>query len=287
MNPINKKIITAVFSIAILVTLFFLTKNANPEYFRNLGLTLSLPLFTFLIATIDGFNPCTMWILTFLLVLLISVSGSRKRIFIVGFSFVVIVFLIYFLFTAAWLNIFRYIGFIDPLRITIGIVALIAGLYNLKSYFFSRASTCPGGVCEVQEKSKESFLKRIVFGKIGKVTEVIKKGSMSALIIASIALAAFSSLVELPCTAGWPIIYTGVLSSKLFAQSISYYSYLFLYNLFYVIPLSIIILLFGWFFKGKEISKNQMQIIKLGGGLIMIFLGIVLLFNSELLMLVE
>ncbi len=287
MSPINKKIIIAVFSIAILVTLFSLTKDADPEYFRNLGFTLSLPLFTFLIATIDGFNPCTMWILTFLLVLLISVSGSRKRIFIVGFSFVVIVFSIYFLFTAVWLNIFRYIGFINPLRITIGIVALIAGLYNLKAYFFSKASTCPGGVCEVQEKSKEGFLKRIVSGKIGRVTEVIRKGSIPALIIASITLAAFSSLVELPCTAGWPIIYTGVLSSKLFAQSISYYGYLFLYNIFYVIPLSIIILLFGWFFKGKEISKNQMQIIKLGGGLIMILLGIILLFNPELLILVE
>jgi len=286
-SQLHKKIITAIFAIAFLVTLFFLTKNADPEYFKNLGLTLSLPLFTFLIAIIDGFNPCTMWLLTFLLVLLISVSESRKRIFIVGFSFVSVVFIIYFLFTAAWLNIFRYIGFIDPLRITIGIIALVAGFYNLKSYFFSKTSVCVGGVCEAQDESKESFLKKAIFGKIRKITEIIKKGSIPALIIASITMAVFSSLVELPCTAGWPIIYTGVLSSKFFVQTFNYYAYLFLYNIFYVVPLSIIILLFGWLFKGKGISKNQMQMIKLGGGLIMIFLGIILLFNPELLMLVE
>lgn len=287
MSSLNKKIIIAVSLIAILVALFLLTKNANPQYFKNLGLTLSLPLFTFVIAIIDGFNPCTIWVLTFLLVLLISVSESRKRIFTVGFSFVMVVFLVYFLFMAAWLNIFRYIGFIDPLRITIGMVALVAGFLSCRTYFFSKVSVCPGGVCEVGEKTKESFLKKIIFGKIEKVTQVLRKGSMPALIMASIVLAAFASLVELPCTAGWPIIYTTILSSRVFSQDIGYYAFLFFYNLIYIVPLSAIILLFGWFFKGKQISKNQMQLIKLVGGIIMIFLGIVLLFNPELLILVE
>lgn len=287
MSQINKKIIVAVSLIVILVGVFLLTKNANPHYFKNLGLTLSLPLFTFLIAIIDGFNPCTIWILTFLLVLLISVSESRKRVFTVGFSFVVVVFLVYFLFMAAWLNIFRYIGFIDPLRITIGIVALVAGALSFRTYFFSKLSTCVGGVCEVGDKTKESLLKKLILKKIGKVTGIIRKGSIPALIATSIVLAAFASLVELPCTAGWPIIYTTILSSKTITQSFGYYGFLFLYNLVYVMPLSIIILLFGWFFKGKEISKTQMQTIKLIGGLIMIFLGIVLLFNPELLILVE
>jgi len=272
------KIIIAVLIIIGLIGLFFLAKEASPESLKELGLSLSLPWFTFIIAIIDGFNPCTLWVLTFLLVLLISVSENRKKIFIVGFTFVTVIFIVYFMFMAAWLNIFRHIGFIDPLRIMIASVALIAGAVNCKEFFAFRK----GITLMIQEKHKPLLMQ-----KIEKMKEVIKYGSLPALITASVILAIFSSLVELPCTAGWPIIYTGVLSAKVFEGTISYYIYLLFYNLIYIIPLSAVILLFGWFFKSKKISKEQTQIIKLIGGVIMIALGIILLVNPELLMLME
>lgn len=278
MSETSKKIVIAVLIIVILVTFFLLAQKATPGYFKELGLTLSLPLFTFVIAIIDGFNPCTLWVLTFLLVLLISVSEQRIRIFVVGFSFVAVVFLIYFLFMAAWLNVFRFIGFIDPLRIAIAALALIAGGISCKEFFAFRK----GVTLMIQEKHI-GVLKR----KIGQMKKVIKYGSLPALILASIILAVFASLVELPCTAGWPIIYTSILSSKIFVESIEFYLYLLFYSLIYIIPLSAVILLFSWFFKGKKISRTQIQIIKLVGGLIMIALGIILIVNPGLLMLVE
>ena len=109
---------------------------------------------------------------------------------------------------------------------------------------------------------------------------------MPTLVFASIVLAAFASLIELPCTFGWPLIYTSILSGIVLESGIMYYLYLALYNLIYVIPLTVIIILFGWVFKGKEITKDQMKKIKLIGGIIMLALGIILLFNPELLMLV-
>ncbi len=285
----KSKIIIALLIIIGLIGLFFLAKQASPETFKELGLNLSLPWFTFIIAIIDGFNPCTLWVLTFLLVLLISVSetpeaeqarygAGRKRIFIVGLTFVSVIFIVYFMFMTAWLNIFRYIGFIDPLRIMIASVALIAGAINCKEFFAFRK----GITLMIQEKHKPLLMQ-----KIEKMKEVIRYGSLPALITASVILALFSSLVELPCTAGWPIIYTGVLSAKVFEGTISFYIYLLFYNLIYIIPLSAVILLFGWFFKGKKISKEQTQIIKLIGGVIMIALGIILLVNPGLLMLME
>ena len=101
---------------------------------------------------------------------------------------------------------------------------------------------------------------------------------MPALIGSSIVLAVFASLVELPCTAGFPIIYTGVLAGIKGLTGFSYYAYLLLYNIFYVTPLILIIAIFGYTFKGKQINKKTMELIKFIGGAIMLLLGIVLLF---------
>lgn len=277
MEEKKKRLLIASAIVIVIIAFFFLASQADPEYFKELGLVMPLPLFTFVIAIIDGFNPCTMWVLTFLLVLLVSVSESRKRIFTVGFVFVIVVYIFYLLFMAAWLNVFFYIGFLDPVRIGIGILALVAGAINCKEFFAFRK----GVTLMIQEKHKVPLVDRIK-----KMKGVIKYGSFPALIAASVVLAAFASLVELPCTAGFPIIYTKILAEKVFVESMVYYLYLAFYNLVYVIPLAGIITLFGYFFKGKQISKGQMQVIKVIGGLIMIMLGIILLFNPELLMLV-
>jgi cytochrome c biogenesis protein CcdA len=281
MKETNKKIIVAFCLTLGLITLFFVIKSLSPDYFKEIGFNMALPWFTFIIAVIDGFNPCTLWVLSFLMVLLISSfegdnKESRKRMLIVGFTFASVVAIIYFLFMAAWLNIFKFIGFIDPLRIGIACLAIFAGLINCKEYFAFRK----GVTLMIQEQHKPFILR-----KIEQVKAVVKHGSTFALITASAVLAAFASLVELPCTAGWPMIYTAVLSSKVFEGGISYYLYLLFYDLIYIIPLCSMILLFAWFSKGKKITKEQTQIIKLIGGLLMIALGIVLLVNPELLML--
>jgi len=273
MKEKTRKIVILLTVVILLVLFYFLTKNISPDYLKGLGLTLPLPVFTFFIAIVDGFNPCNLFILTLLITLMISVSHSRKRIYAVGYSFIFVVYIFYFLFMAAWLNIFRYIGFIDPFRITIAIIALIAGIINCKEFFFYRK----GITLMVQDKHVGPLKKRIKH-----VSEIVKKGSMSTLIGSSLLLAIFSSLVELPCTAGFPIIYTGILTGTVLKPSVMYYAYLLLYNLFYVLPLIVIITIFGYAFKGKQISKNTMALIKFIGGAIMILLGIILLVNPGL-----
>ena len=259
-------------SLIFLIGFFILAKNISPTFLEKTGYFLPLPVFTFFIALIDGFNPCNLFVLTFLLGLLVSVSHSRKRIYTIGFTFAFMIFLIYFLFMVAWLNIFKYLGFITPLRIAIASIALIAGIINCKELLFFRK----GVSLMIQEKHKGLLTRRIE-----KFKEIIKEASTPVLIFSSIGLAAFASLVELPCTAGFPIIYTGILSAKVLS-TFSYYLYLMLYNLIYIIPLLVIIIIFGYTFRTKQISKKQMQIIKFLGGLIMILLGIILLVNPSL-----
>lgn len=260
-------------SVLFLILFFMLAKNLSPKFLEKAGYTLPLPVFTFFIALVDGFNPCNLFVITFLLGLLVSASHSKKRIYAVGYTFVVMVFIIYFLFMAAWLNIFKYIGFITPLRIAIAVIALGAGLINCKELLFFRR----GITLMIQEQHKKPLSRRIEAMK-----ETIKKASMPVLITSSIGLAAFASLVELPCTAGFPIIYTGILSGKVLGGHFWYYTYLAIYNLVYVIPLAVVIALFTYTFRARQISQRQMQIIKFIGGLIMLLLGLILLVNPSL-----
>ena len=265
--------IIAFSSFAALAVFFVLAKNITPDFLEEMGYKMPLPVFTFGIALVDGFNPCNMFVLTCLLALLVSTSDSRKRLFAVALSFVGMVYFFYFMFMAAWLNVFKYISFIDPLRIGIAIMALIAGFINCKELFLFRK----GITLMIQDRHKGPLMKRI-----DKMKEIIQNGSFPLLISSSVALATFASLVELPCTAGFPIIYTGILSGRGMESSMSYYLYLALYNLVYVLPLLIIITIFIYTFRVRKITQRQMEIIKFVGGVIMILLGIVLLVNPGL-----
>jgi len=264
----------AILAAAIFLFVFFIfAKNTSPDFLENLGYKMPLVGFTFFIALVDGFNPCNMFVLTCLMALLISTSDSRLRLYIVGLSFVATVFVIYFLFMAAWLNVFNTISFITPLRIGIAVLALIAGIINCKELLFFKK----GISLTIQDQHRGPLMKKVYAMKA-----IIQKGSFPVLILSSLALAALASLVELPCTAGFPIIYTGILSGKVLESSFSYYVYLLFYNSVYVLPLVVIISIFILAFKGQPISQRQMEILKFIGGLIMILLGIILLVNPQL-----
>ena len=263
----------ALVTVIVLVILFLGAKWIPTDALKQLGVTLPLPLFTFVIAFIDGFNPCNLFVLTLLLGFLISASHSRFRIYLVGYTFVFVVWIFYFLFMAAWLNVFKYIGLVTPLRIAIALIALIAGLINCKELVYFKK-----GVSLTIPESQKGPLYR----KFRRMKEVMAKESIPALLISSVTLAVFTSLIELPCTAGFPIIYTGVLSGRYLEKGLDYYMYLVYYNLVYVIPLVVVIGIFGFVLKARKITQRQVQIIKFVGGAIMILLGIILLINPKL-----
>ena len=256
-----------------LLVFFILAKGITPDFLEQIGYRVPLPVFTFFIALVDGFNPCNMFVLTCLLALLVSTSDSQKRLYAVAISFVVMVYIFYFLFMAAWLNVFKFISFIDPLRIAIAVLALAAGFINCKDLFFFKK----GVSLTIQEKHRGPLMQ-----KIENMREIIRTGSFPLLVSSSIALATFASLVELPCTAGFPIIYTGILSGKGLESTFGYYLYLLFYNLVYVVPLLTIVSIFITTFRARKITQRQMEIIKFIGGIIMILLGIVLLVNPGL-----
>ncbi len=96
---------------------------------------LSLPLFTLVIAGLDAFNPCAFFVLLFLLSLMVH-ARSRARMLLIGGTFIFFSGLIYFLFMAAWLNLFLVIGGTPIVTLVAGVVAVIIGLLNTKDYFW-------------------------------------------------------------------------------------------------------------------------------------------------------
>ncbi len=231
---------------------------------------LSLPAFTFLVALLDGFNPCAMWVLLFLISLLLGMH-NRLKMFILGFSFIFASALVYFLFLSAWLNIFLFLGFITWIRIAIGFVALGSGGLNIKEYITNKS-----GGCKVAGDEK----RRKIFEKIKRITQ--NKQFIVALF--GIVLLAFAvNLVELVCSAGLPAIYTKVLTmSKL--PTWQYYLYLVFYIFIFMLDDLIVFITAMLALQASGIQSKYSKFSHLIGGIIMLIIGILLIFKPELLM---
>lgn len=221
------------------------------------------------IGFLDGFNPCAMWVLLFLISLLLGMENKRRR-WALGLAFIIASGLVYFLFLAAWLNFFLFIGMIATIRIIVGLVAIASGYFSLRSWWRHKT----GCIVEDSEKKKK------VFVKLKKI--VIKENFWLAL-IGIILLAAAVNLIELMCSAGLPAIYTQVLAlSEL--PTFTYYLYLMWYIFIFMLDDIIVFFIAMFTVQAFGISNRYSLYVKLIGGVIILILGILLLFKPELLM---
>ena len=231
--------------------------------------SVSLPVFTIIIGALDSFNPCAFFVLLFLLSLLIH-ARSRRRMFLIGGIFVLFSGLIYFLFMAAWLNVFLVVGQIAAITVAGGIVALAVGGINVKDFFLFKQ----GVSLVIPESAKPKLFERM--------RGLLKAPTMPAMIAGTIVLAISANAYELLCTAGFPMVYTRVLTlHKL--SSFQYYQYLVLYNIVYVVPLAVIVAVITVTLGVRKLTEWQGRQLKLVSGLMMLSLGAVLIVNPALL----
>lgn len=232
---------------------------------------LSLPGISILLGIIDGFNPCAMWTLLFLISLLLGMK-NKKRMWLLGTLFIITSALVYFLFMSAWLNLLLFLGFIIWVRIIIGIIALGGGSYNLKEFFTSKTNSG----CKVT-KGKE---KQLVFEKLKKITQ---QHNIWLAVLGIILLAFAVNLVELICSAGLPAIFIQILAIN-DLSTVQYYSYILLYILFFMIDDLFIFFVAMLTLQMTGITTKYTRVTKLVGGIIMLIIGIILLLKPELLM---
>jgi len=230
----------------------------------------SLPVLTVVLGVLDGFNPCAMWTLVFLISLLLGLK-DRKRMWILGIVFIATSAFVYFLFMAAWLNFILFIGMVTWVRAIIGLVALGGGIYNLREYVVNKDANC-----KVTNKDK----RQKVFQRLKDITH--KESFILA--IGGIILLAFAvNLVEAVCSAGLPAVYTQILSLNDLSK-VQYYFYILLYIFFFMLDDLIIFFIAMTTLHMTGASKKYSRWSNLIGGILMVVLGLLLIFKPELLM---
>ncbi|NCU28551.1 MAG: hypothetical protein EOM85_02685 [Candidatus Moranbacteria bacterium] len=230
----------------------------------------SIPFLAVAMGLLDGFNPCAMWVLIFLISLLVGM-GNRKRMWIIGSTFIVASAIVYFVFMAAWLNLILFLGFIALVRIIIGLLALLGGGYSLKGFFKNKDNTC-----EVTDEGQKEKI-------VEKLKRITKENNLFLALGGIIILAFMVNLIELVCSAGLPALFTQVLAMNNLS-TFGYYGYILLYIFFFMFDDLLIFIIAMATFKVTGITSKYARYSHLIGGIIMIAIGILLIFKPELLM---
>jgi glutaredoxin len=224
---------------------------------------LGLPLFTLALGLLDGFNPCAMWVLLFLLSLMVH-WRDRRRMALVAGIFVLVSGAVYFLFMAAWLNVFLVLGLSTPLRLVLAALAITVGVVNLRE-----AATAPATYTfAIPESAKP--------GLYARMRRVIQSRSLLPALVGVTLLAVLVNLVELLCTAGLPAIYTAVLSQQNLPP-LAHYGYLGLYIAGYIADDALMVGLAVWALSSNKLTERGGRILKGISGGVMVLLALVLL----------
>lgn len=233
----------------------------------------SLPVLTIIIGLLDGFNPCAMWVLLFLITLLLGME-DKKRMWLLGSIFIFSSALVYFIFMAAWLQFLMFMGMVVAIRIIIGLVAVGVGGKSLKDFWKSRKTE--GVVCEVSSKKNTQKI-------FAKIKDIVYKKSLWWSILGILLLGFSVNLVELACSAGFPAIFTQVLALNEMPIW-KKYMYMVGYIFFYMLDDLLVFFIAMSTLKSKVFGTKYAKYTNLVGGLLILILGLLLIFKPEWLM---
>jgi uncharacterized membrane protein HdeD (DUF308 family) len=229
--------------------------------------SLSLPALTLVLAGLDAFNPCAFFVLLFLLSMLAH-QKSRKRMLLIGGVFVLISGLMYFAFMAAWLNVFQLFGHLAWVTLAAGALAVFVGALNVKDFFLFEH----GLTLSIPESKKPDIFRR--------ARTILAAENLPTMLAATIFLAIAANFYELLCTAGFPMVYTRLLTLADLSAA-GRYGYLAAYNLIYVLPLALIVIFFARTLGARKLTEREGRLLKLMSGVMMLELGAILLFAPE------
>ena len=229
--------------------------------------SLSLPALTLVLAGLDAFNPCAFFVLLFLLSMMAH-QKSRSRMLITGGIFVAVSGLMYFAFMAAWLNVFQIFGHLAWVTLAAGALAVFVGAVNVKDFFWFEK----GVTLSIPETKKPDIFRRM--------RAILAADRLPAMLAATVLLAVAANFYELLCTAGFPMVYTRILTLADLSP-ITRYAWLAAYNLIYVVPLAAIVAVFTRTLGARKLSEREGRLLKLMSGTMMLELGALLLVVPE------
>lgn len=228
---------------------------------------MGMPLFTVLVGLVDGFNPCAMWVLVFLLSILVNLH-SRVRMVAIAGTFVFVSGAAYFAFMAAWLNVFLLIGYLRPVQLLLGGLAMLVGSIHVKDFFAFKK----GLSFSIPESAKPGIYDR--------VRRIVSAENLPAALAGAFTLAVLVNIVELLCTAGLPALYTNILTQQGFSAA-GRYAYLLLYILAYMFDDAVMVAVVVATLSRRRLQETEGRWLKLISGLVILLLGLVMIFKPE------
>lgn len=231
-----------------------------------------IPIVAVILGFVDGFNPCAMWILLFIINMLFNMK-NKKRMWILGITF---------LFTSAFVYFLAMLGLKSILSIFavgivqkfIALIAIIGGLVNLNS--FRKDINKKDDGCNVVDAKKRKKL-------LTKIRKFTNEKSFILALLGVITLALSVNIVELACSAGFPTIFISILEINN-VSLITSIIYMIIYIFFYLLDDLIIFIVAMITLEVTGISTKYNKYSHLIGGILMIGIGILLIFKPEWLM---
>lgn len=229
----------------------------------------SLFLSTLLIAFVDGVNPCSIWVLTMLLAITLH-TGSRKKVLLIGLIFLTVTAAVYALFIAGLFTVLKVVSFIGWIQVVVALVALFFALVNIKDYFWYKE----GFSFTINDKQKPGLYQRM--------RKLMDAGdSFWGLVGGTIVMAAGVSLVEFSCTAGFPVLWTNIISAQKVTAA-TFVLLLLTYMLVYQLDELVIFFTAVFTLKSNKMEEKHGRILKLIGGVLMLTLAVVMLIKPSL-----
>lgn len=233
---------------------------------------ISLPLVSIVIGLVDGFNPCAMWVLLFLISLMIGMK-NRKRMWCLGIAFLLSSAIVYFAFMMAWINVAGMFTSSKIIEILVAIVALLGGGINL--YHFVKEVRAKNVGCSVTNNAKK---KKIMV----KAKEIVTENSFLLALGGVIVLAVSVNIIELACSAGLPILFAQILAMN-DLSGVQTLFYNILYIVFFLIDDIVVFIIAMTTMKITGISNKYNKYAHLVGGIIMLLIGLLMIINPSIL----
>ena len=233
----------------------------------------SLPILAVVLGLVDGFNPCAMWILIFLITMLFNMK-DRKKMWILGLTFIITSGIVYLMFMLAWLNLATFISKIAFIRLLIAVIALVVGLINVYKYIDSLKKKDEG--CDVVDKKDRKKI-------MEKIISITHEKKFIIALLGIMVLAASVNIIELMCSIGIPLLFTQILAMNNLS-TFSYMIYMFIYIFFFLIDDIVIFIISMVTLKVTGLSTKYTKYSHLIGGIIMLIIGLLLIIKPELLM---
>lgn len=228
-----------------------------------------LLLATLLIALVDGFNPCSLWVLTLLLALVVQ-ARSRARVALVGVTFLVTTALVYGAFMVGVFGALAYVLYYDWVRIAVALLAVLFAAINIKDYFWFRR----GVSLTISDEHKPWIYRRMRRLRDARL-------SVPAVLVAAVLMALGISLVELPCTAGFPVLWSSLVAAQ--APGAGEFALLFGAYLAVYLSLELVVFLVAVMtLRMGRFGERHGQLLKLVGGAVMLALAAVILLAPAL-----